>query len=203
MMTHCHHLFFLCNSTTKKTKHTRKKPKKKPREGRELTFKLSLYPLTFGFRFYPFVSNTFSWHLLFLTQKKRKNKQRKKTIEKKKNAEKGGSLPSSFHSTLSLLAPTSGLLFLPFCFKHFLLGIFFFSSKRKERKTQRKKIISKKKNAKKGRSLPFFSRFYIWDEAVHLLSLLHIPSTLSFPPSSSLVSHVSLKRHATQAWELS
>jgi hypothetical protein len=36
-----------------------------------------------------------------------------------------------------------------------------------------------------------------------LLSPFHIPSTLSFPPSSSLVFHVSSKLCATQARELS
>jgi hypothetical protein len=34
---------------------------------------------------------------------------------------------------------------------------------------------TKKKNAKKGESLPFFFRFYIRDEALLLLSPLHIP----------------------------
>jgi hypothetical protein len=37
-------------------KHTKKKQK----EGRDLTFKLPLYPLTFGCHFYPFISNAFS-----------------------------------------------------------------------------------------------------------------------------------------------
>jgi hypothetical protein len=73
----------------------------------------------------------------------------------------------------------------------------------KKKKNTKKKNHREKKNAEKGRSLPFFSRFYIWDEALLLLSLLHIPSTLSSPPSSSLVSHVSSKLCATQAWELS
>jgi len=59
-------------------------------------------------------------------------------MEKKKNVEKGRSLPLSSRYTLSLLAPTSGLLFLPFCFKRFLLGIFFFSKEKK------KKTIGKK-----------------------------------------------------------
>jgi hypothetical protein len=72
---------------------------------------------------------------------------------------------------------------LPFHFKRFLLA----SSSQIEGKKE-KKIIEKKKNAEKGGSLPFFSRFYIWDETVLLLSPLHIPSMLSSPPSSSLVS---------------
>jgi hypothetical protein len=75
---------------------------------------------------------------LFSNRKKEK-KQRKKYIEKKKNVEKGRNLPSSFHFALSLLAPAYGLLFLPFCFKRFLLGIFFFSSIRKKKKNIKKK----------------------------------------------------------------
>jgi hypothetical protein len=50
--------------------------------------------------------------------KKNKNKE-KKTIEKKINAEKGGSFPSNLHSAFSLLVPTFALLFQ---FKHFLLA---------------------------------------------------------------------------------
>jgi len=41
----------------------------------------------------------------------------KKTMEKKKYAKKGGSLPSSSHSALSFLAPASTFLLLPFRFK--------------------------------------------------------------------------------------
>jgi hypothetical protein len=91
--------------------------------------------------FCPSISNAFSQHLFLLKYKKRK-----KIIEEKKNVEKGGSLPSSSCFALSLLAPVFNLMFLPFRFKHFFLGIFFISSKRKERKTQRKKTIEKKKN---------------------------------------------------------
>ncbi len=65
-------------------------------------------------------------------------------------------------------------------------GIFFFSSKKKEKKTQRTK------NAKKVTSLTFFTHFCIWDEALLLPSPLHIPSTLSSPPSSSFVSQSSV-----------
>jgi hypothetical protein len=72
-----------------------------------------------------------------------------------------------------------------------------------KKKAQRKKRTIERKNAKKGESLPFFFHFYIWDDALLLLSSLHIPSTLSFPPSSSLVSHISSKLCATQARELS
>jgi hypothetical protein len=59
------------------------------------------------------------------------------------------------------------------------------------------------KNAKRGGSLPFFSHFYIWDETLFLHSLLHVPSTLSSPLSSSLVSCIFSKLYVIQAWELS
>jgi hypothetical protein len=110
MVVCCHHL--LCSNNTKEKDvdalpssssqtQRRQNTPKKPREGRELIFKLSLCPFTFGSRFYPSISNAFSWHLLLLMQKKKK--QRKKTIEKKINAEKGGSFPSNSHSAFSLL----------------------------------------------------------------------------------------------------
>jgi len=56
---------------------------------------------------------------------------------------------------------------------------------------EKKRTHKEKKNAKKGGSLPFFFRFCIWDEALLLHSPLHVPSTLSSPPSPSLVSHKS------------
>jgi hypothetical protein len=80
------------SSQTQRRQNTKENNKKKPREGKELTFKLPFYLFTFGFRFYPFVSNTFSWHLFLLEQKKKKIK-KKKTIEKKINAKKGGNFP--------------------------------------------------------------------------------------------------------------
>jgi hypothetical protein len=79
------------------------------------------------------------------------------------------------------LAPTFGLLFLPFRFKRFLLSIFFFSSRRKKKKKH------KKKNAEKGESLIFFSRFYIWDETLLLLSLVHLPQALCLMSPQSFV----------------
>jgi hypothetical protein len=176
----------------------KKQRKKKCRKGKKLSFKLlhclSLLAPTSALSLLPFYFK----HFLLISSsqaKERKKNKGKKTIEKKKNAKKGRILPSTFHSTLSLLAPTFGLMFLPFCFKCFFFNIFFFSSKRK---TQRKKTIEKKTNAEKGGSLPFFSHFCIWDEALLLLPPLYISSTLSSPPSSNLVSHVSLKPCATQ-----
>jgi hypothetical protein len=105
-----------------------KKKKMQRREGSY--FQALALPLTFGFYLWPPISailfQTLSpWHFLFLKQKKKK-----KTILKK-NAKKGGSLLSSSCSTLSLLAFASGLIGLPFHFKHFLLSIFLFSSKKK------------------------------------------------------------------------
>jgi hypothetical protein len=132
-------------------------------------------------RFCTFVSSAFSWHLILLKQKKRKNTKKKKVIENKKYAKMGGSLPSSFHSVLSFLALVFALLLLPFHFKHFLLTFFFPSNKRKK-KHKEKKIVEKKKNVEKGVS------FCIWDKTFFLFSPLHIPSTLSSPPFSSLVS---------------
>jgi hypothetical protein len=75
--------------------------------------------------------------------------------------------------------------------------VFFFSSRRKGKKQR------EKENAKKGGSLPFFSRFYIWDEALILHPPLNIPSMLNFPPSSGLMFCISSKFYAIQARELS
>jgi hypothetical protein len=140
--------FFFATPSQKKTtallllKHRKDKTykettKKKPREGREFTFKLSVCPFILNSWFCRFVSSTFSWHLLLLKQKKREHKENK--------------------------------------------------NHRKLKKTE------------KGKSLLFFFCFYIWDEAFLLPSSLHIHSTLSSPPSSSLVFHVSSKLYAIQA----
>jgi hypothetical protein len=58
---------------------------------------------------------------------------------------------------------------------------------------KKRKKHRRKKNAKKGGSLPLFSCFCIWDEALflpfplHIPSTLHVPATLSSPPFSSRV----------------
>jgi hypothetical protein len=122
---------FLLAASYSQTKEEEKNhgEEKKCKEGKEFSFKFMFCPLTFGSRFCPSISNTFFWHLLVFKHKKRKNH------KEEKNVEKGGSLPSSFHSAFSLLAFVFGLLlFLPFRFKRFLLAIFFFSSRRKKRK---------------------------------------------------------------------
>jgi hypothetical protein len=153
-MLSCHHLllrhqkeghnivfFFFC-SDTKKTKHTRKQQQKKPRQGRELTFKL---PLCLSFlapsSTFPLLHFYFKCFLLassYSQTKKKKNTKKKKTIEKKKYEKKGRSLPLSSHFALSLLALASAFPLLHFRFKCFLLT----SSSQveeKKKKSQRKK----------------------------------------------------------------
>jgi len=75
------------------------------------------------------------YRCLLLLKHKEEKKHKKKTTKKtkKKNQEKGGNLPSSSCSTFSLLAPASGLLFLHFHFKCFILASS--SSQTKEKKT--------------------------------------------------------------------
>jgi len=77
-------------------------------------------------------------HLLLL--KHRKDQTHNKTT--KKNQEKGGSLPLSSCSALSLLAPTFALSLLHFCFKCFLLASSSFQ-------VEEKKNTKKKKNHRK------------------------------------------------------
>jgi hypothetical protein len=78
--------------------------KKKCKEGKELTFKLSLCPFTFGFCVWLLIFalsfQVFSpWHLFLFKQKKIKKKtKKKKTIEKNKMQKKG-----EFTFLLSLL----------------------------------------------------------------------------------------------------
>jgi hypothetical protein len=68
----------------------------------------------------------FSLGIFFFSSKRKEMKTKeKKTIKKKKNAKKGVSFPLSSHYALSLLAPASALLLLPFCFKCFFLTSFF------------------------------------------------------------------------------
>jgi hypothetical protein len=149
-------IFIFSNKTKQnKTKKTNRKKKKMQRKEGAYLLSSSRFVLTFGSHFWPPIF-TLSFqaisplHVLLLKNKKRKKKtKKKKTIERKKIAKKGRNLLTF---KLSFCPLTFGLLFLPFHFKRFLLGIFFFSSRRKE-----------KKNVEKGRSLPFFSCFCIWD----------------------------------------
>jgi hypothetical protein len=132
---------------------------------RELTFKLLFCLFTFGFHFCP-PAFTFSFQVfslsifLFSSRRKEKKHKEKKSIEKK-NAEKGGSLPSSSFSALSFLALASGLLLLPFRFKHFLLASSFSQTEEKKKNTQKNKIIEKKKKCREGKELHLFFRFCI------------------------------------------
>jgi len=124
-MTHCHHLPLFKQKENKTHK-------KKPRKKKEPTFKFQLCPLIFGSRFYPFVSNAFSWHLLLFKQKKRKKKE-KKNHRKEKKCKEGRELsfklpfyPFIFGSRFC--PPTVVLLF-----QTFSPRIFFFSSTKKEK----------------------------------------------------------------------
>ncbi len=135
----CHHLllrhkkeghgvvFFFFFSNTKETKHTRKQQKKDQKKGGSLPSSshsaLSLLALASAFLFLHFCFKCF-----FLASSSFQVK-KKKTINKKKYVEKGGSLPSSSCSALSLLIPA-----FTFLFQVFFLNIFFFSSRRKEKK---------------------------------------------------------------------
>jgi hypothetical protein len=110
-------------------------------------------------------------------------------------------LPSYFCLfKLLLCLLTFGSHFCPlifaFSFQAFALlpwHLFFLKQKKRKKKKKEKKIIEKKKSEEKGGSLPFFSRFCIWDEALLQLSPLHIPSTLSPPPSFNIEPSTFLK----------
>jgi hypothetical protein len=100
-----------------------------------------------------------------------------------------------------------GAPLLPSCFCLFISSTFSLASssfqvEEKKKKNKEKKSYKRKKNVEKEGSLPFFSHFYIWDEALLLFSSLRIFSTLNSPPSSSLVSHISSKLCATQPLEM-
>jgi len=75
----------------------------------------------------------------FQAKEKTHTHKEKKTIEKKIYVKKRGSLPSSSHSALSLLTPTSTLLLLHLFFKCFLLASSFSQAKEKKKNTKEKK----------------------------------------------------------------
>ncbi len=138
-------IFFFSSRRKEKKNHREEKNAEKGRSFLSSSyFALSLLAPAFALSLLPFCFKcfllaSFCFQAIFF----------KKTIEKKKNAKKGGNFtPSSSHSTLLLLAPTSSLLFLSFCFKCFLLGIFSFLSRRikkKKKKPQRKKKMQRRK----------------------------------------------------------
>jgi flagellar biosynthesis protein FlhB len=126
-------LFFFSSIRRRRRKKKTIKKKKNAKKGGNFPssshFALSLLAFTSTFLLLPFYFKHFLLGIFFFSKLKFKNKKIKNNKNREeKNAEKGGRLPSSSHSTFSLLAPTFSLLFLPFYFKCFLLGIFFFSS---------------------------------------------------------------------------
>jgi hypothetical protein len=72
----------------------------------------------------------FYFKSFFLASFSSQEKKNKKTIEKKRNVEKGGSFPSSSHFAFSILTFTFALALLPFYFKRFFLA--YSSSQAKE-----------------------------------------------------------------------
>jgi len=133
------HLFIFKQKKKKTQRKKSHRKEKKCEKGRELTFKLSLYPLSFGSHTCPptfaLPFQMLSPCIFFFSNKTKEKKHIKiKTIKKKKNAEKGGSLPSSSCFAFSFLAPASTLLF-----QTLFLNIFFFSNKREGKKKNTKK----------------------------------------------------------------
>ncbi len=125
MATSCHRLFH-CNNTTKED------------NGTLPSFSSSLQHH----------HKRRQWHItvVFFFSNTKKTKHIRK--QQKKNQEKGGSLPSSSHFALSLLAPAFTLLF------QMLSPASFLSQAKKKKKT-----IEKKKNAEKGRNFLSSSHF--------------------------------------------
>jgi hypothetical protein len=114
MTAQCHRFLLLKHKEDKTHNKTTKKTKR--REGAYLqtpTLPSHFWLLLLPFCFKHFLLSSFS------SQAKTK---KKKTIEKKRNTEKGRSFPSNSFSALSILGPAFALSFLPFCFKHFFLA---------------------------------------------------------------------------------
>jgi hypothetical protein len=134
-MTHCYRFLLLKHREDKTHKKT---IKKKPREGRELTFKLPMCPLTFAFLLLHFRFKRF-----FLASSSSQIKEKKNHREEKKCKE-GRELTFN----LSFCPLIFGSYFYPLAsarsFQAFFLGIFFSSNIRKK-KTQRKKNHRRKK----------------------------------------------------------
>ncbi len=157
----------------------------------------SLLALAFAFLLLPFCFKHFL--LAFFSSQAEENKktQRKKIHRKEKKMQRReGAYFQAFALPFHFW-----LLFLPSYFCIFVSSAFSLASFSSQVEENKKK--HRKKNAGKGGNLPFFFHFCIWDEMLFLLFPLHIPSTLSSPPSSSLVFHISSKFYATQVQELS
>jgi hypothetical protein len=172
MTAHGHCFFFNYNTTTEKDddtlsssssfqtqrrKNTQENNKKNQKKGGSLLssshFALSLLALAFAFPFLHFCFKCFFLASFFSQVGKKKRHKGKKTIEKKKYVEKGGSLPSSSCSTFSLLAPALAFSLLHFCFKCFLLAFFSFCLKRE--KKHKEKNHREEKICREGREPTF------------------------------------------------
>ncbi len=115
----------------------------------ERFFKLSLCTLTFGSRFclftFALLFQTFSPGIFFFSSRRKEKKNTKKKIYVKK----GGSFPLSSHSTVSLLALASALLFWTFSPWHLLIL--------KQNINKQKNTKKKKMQKKEGAYLSFFA----------------------------------------------
>ncbi len=206
LLLHFHFKCFLLASSSSQVKEKKNHSEEKiSKKGRELTFKLTFCPLTFGSRFCPlafaFPFQAFSPIIFFLSsRRKEKKRKEKKTIEKKKICKERREL--TFKLLFCPLIFGSGFCPLAFSLSFQVLSprTFFFSNKRKKKHKETKM-------AEKGRSLPFFFRFCIWDEAFLLFSPLVFSSPHSFNVELSIVLkpcvYVSSKFYVTQTWELS
>jgi len=186
--------FLLASSSFQEKKNHREE--KKCKEGRELSFKLSLCPFTLCSYFCPLtfalLFQTFYFGIFFFSSIK-KEKKRKKCIERRELTFKLALCPLTFGSRFCPLVST-------FLFQTLSpLHLFLLKQKKKMKNTKKKKPIQNKNNVEEGGNLTFFSHFCFWDETLLLLFPFHILSMLSSPPSSSLVFHVSSKFYAIQA----
>jgi hypothetical protein len=94
----------------------------------------------------PLLRFHFSLGIFFFSNKRKEKKtQRKKNHREEKICGEGKNLPSSSHSTLSLLAHVSTLPLLHFRFKRFFLASSSSQTKEKKKKKKKKKTIEEKK----------------------------------------------------------
>jgi hypothetical protein len=122
--------FFLASSSFQVVRKKKHKEKKTCKEGKELTFKLLLCPLTFDSRFC-FLVLHFHFKCFILTSSFYQVEGKKKPQRKENMQKKGGSLPSSSCFALSFLALVFAFSFLHFYFKRFLLVSSFSQAKKK------------------------------------------------------------------------
>jgi len=118
------------SSQTYRRQNTQENNKKKnQKKGGSLPFNFrstfSLLATTFAFSLLHFPFQVFSLGIFFFSNRRKKKHKEKKTIEKKKYAKKGRSLPLSSCSTSSFFAPAFAFSLLHFHFKCFLLTSFF------------------------------------------------------------------------------